>query len=1106
MEICVQDVSYTSKSGHLLRRTSSLASSIVGLLGTKNSPFRNVHVAHDQPADARSGRGDKGHRSHRCFGTSCIIRSRRHDCTRTSARAESFASAHHLRIYSLRQAAPLEDDLREWHVNLWMSPPLNAAIQTDLPLHLILHFPEDYPTTPPTVECCTPFPHSNVVRKNGSNKLTICLDMLDPPSKSGQAYAGWSSAMTVLSILLQLQSFLFSEKLQYMDGMGNMERARELMAAFECTRSGHKQGFAWPPRRDENPRPSTQRRLVCKPCGTVAVSCGNEAAPIVTAPPPTSILVAAAAGISTTIATETLTAPPMTVKQPSAEKQRGHNPFAVLMRQDSTEGALTLVAMPKAAAAGAAKSPASSAKPVADLAKAMAAPPKAALTLPSAAKGSEMTPAQKKNLQRSRRRQQRKLEPHTPAGKEKSTQHATAPPSESSESSLELEAGETSAAVALTALDCADDIDEVSTPEMAAEMATAANAGPFALLGYDAALVLMEQLHTEADVRALACTCRHMRGVCDDGLLWRILFHKHYPASQISSASLGEWKYAFMLELSCNADRLMCFHTKAELGMIDARRRRPEVFGIPITFTVNPRTHEVDYIYSSLDTLSFSAYADDGVRRTVWGEKFTHFLPLFLTHEHYEAAKPALRTSIKALVEGSPRWKHARGQYRPEMALDVLPKLLSTMVVLLVDKGVSASDTFLDGFVQIYRLLLAIAAEHPNLRTEVTRRVREFVASESKRTKDAEPNLGVLVPLLALCNGLRWCDLAWPLLEELMDRGVLWACRDHPELAEPAKLDVDEALSLAWGARTVANRLLMFSVGFLSRLSKVSVEQLDGFHGQPTPWLRASMRQHIEKVLTAKSWPEFFTLINVPLPSKAYMHAWLTRAVANSERKRYHKRGMDFSRIQRSGVSSILRKGESISASPTMKRVRLIEVWRWAGNGTLFLDASALAYSFGGSPLGHVDYSEQQSTTGLVTGGCHRIVTGGQSRVAMRHSGDVIDHAHHEGKHTIDIDLRALSDEVGAIYLTLSAWQQDLRTIVRPEVLCIDPDEKSNEPLARYELEGRPTGSQTAVLMAKIWRPAPGKSWKVTAIGELCKGRAGQYQPMHDKISGLQAD
>ena len=50
-----------------------------------------------------------------------------------------------------------------------------------------------------------------------------------------------------------------------------------------------------------------------------------------------------------------------------------------------------------------------------------------------------------------------------------------------------------------------------------------ARAGNFALLSYDVAIILMEKLHSEADVRSVACTCKYLRGVSDDGLLWRVL-------------------------------------------------------------------------------------------------------------------------------------------------------------------------------------------------------------------------------------------------------------------------------------------------------------------------------------------------------------------------------------------------------------------------------------------------------------------------------------------------------------------------------------------------------------------------------------------------------
>jgi len=277
---------------------------------------------------------------------------------------------------------------------------------------------------------------------------------------------------------------------------------------------------------------------------------------------------------------------------------------------------------------------------------------------------------------------------------------------------------------------------------------------------------------------------------------------------------------------------------------------------------------------------------------------------------------------------------------------------------------------------------------------------------------------------------------------------------------------------------------------------------LDAFSGNPTPWLRAELRGHMARVLACDSWPDFFALINVPCPSNAHMDGWLRRSVQQSEAKGYHTRGMDFSRVQRSGVSAILRKGESVSASATIRRLRLQEVWRWRGAETLYLDASCLTYGFDGQHLAVVDYSSMRSVSGASESADGVYGRGG--RCAITHSGDVLDDARSEGKHTINVDLHALSNKVGSLYLTLSSWTTPLARILRPEVRCIDPDEESSEPLARYELDGKPTGSHTAVLMARVWRAAPGSRWHVTAIGELGMGRASDYAPILETIDKWQ--
>jgi len=300
----------------------------------------------------------------------------------------------------------------------------------------------------------------------------------------------------------------------------------------------------------------------------------------------------------------------------------------------------------------------------------------------------------------------------------------------------------------------------------------------------------------------------------------------------------------------------------------------------------------------------------------------------------------------------------------------------------------------------------------------------------------------------------------------------------------------------------------MFHHGFLSSLAKLTYRELDAFHGRPSPWLRTALRAHIGKVSAADSWPEYFELIRVPLPPKHEFVQKLIDAVANSERKGYHKAGMDFSRVHRSGVSCLLRKGESVSASASMRHVILEEAWRWKRGGeTLYLDASCLTFGFGGDFLTAVDYSNTRSVSGASESGRGYSARGG--RVAIQHSGDVLDEERSEGKHTIKVDLTAMSDRVASMWFTMSAWTTDLREIVRPEVRCFDPADTSGEPLAHFEFEDKSTGDQTAVVMCRVWRAKPGASWRVTAIGELCKGRVNNapgYGPIKQAIATFSDD
>ncbi len=275
--------------------------------------------------------------------------------------------------------------------------------------------------------------------------------------------------------------------------------------------------------------------------------------------------------------------------------------------------------------------------------------------------------------------------------------------------------------------------------------------------------------------------------------------------------------------------------------------------------------------------------------------------------------------------------------------------------------------------------------------------------------------------------------------------------------------------------------------------------------GRPPLHLRRAFQRQIKEVITGceredgYTWPMVFKVLGVPCPSRPTLLAKLERAVRNSEEKEYHRAGMDFSRLQKSGVSKILLKGESYSAPPNMKKVRMHERWRFSGHDRVYLDASCLAYDFAGKVIKVVDYQHQTAFSMEMAGrgGVGGYGAGGHGHgryarfansPAIRHSGDEIDDVQRTGEHTIDIDVARLPPHVAALYFTVSAWTTTLGEILQPSVHLVGDGDVE---LCAYELEQQNTGENTAVVMCKLFREVTGASkWQLKAIGHVGMGRA----------------
>ena len=308
---------------------------------------------------------------------------------------------------------------------------------------------------------------------------------------------------------------------------------------------------------------------------------------------------------------------------------------------------------------------------------------------------------------------------------------------------------------------------------------------------------------------------------------------------------------------------------------------------------------------SEFDLLSLEAYQHYGVRRSVQGLTFQHWLPLPLSRRHWQSVKPLVEPSLKKLAKAA--------QFPEGPDVNVLYAFMTNVVVKLSqefeDKWKSssnikstlrhASEKAIESYFSLFHFLLCLAIAQPEIVKEANERVTLF--ENGHTSKEDCPNLGHLLTLTLVSDRGLTPSLSLAIIHEAVIRNVVWMLdskgANMPELSylEPTPIS-EYRVKRTFEASRTSYRILMFQALFakIARPADTPISTIcdDIFdrHGAPPPGTAEKLAGDIRHLRSINSFPEFFDVMGVPYdPSSTEFPSFLKESITLSVQKGYSR-------------------------------------------------------------------------------------------------------------------------------------------------------------------------------------------------------------------------
>lgn len=358
---------------------------------------------------------------------------------------------------------------------------------------------------------------------------------------------------------------------------------------------------------------------------------------------------------------------------------------------------------------------------------------------------------------------------------------------------------------------------------------------------------------------------------------------KVYPPFE-SALENGPVNYASKTEEEKLVEDTYCFHTRMNV--------KETTQGTGVAFSRQMRTTEVARIYTTIDLVSQKAFKE-GLRKSVNKKRFSHWLPLYFKDTcNVEKTVDLFRKHLSDIAAGS------KDKFDENMILNVMPKLLLTHIVQLMNDKAYSSIKGIRMLNYFHRAFIFMLDQHPQVQYELENQVERFINDDDFRNKDNTPDLGMIVAMVCASRKFRFSDIIKPLIKEKLARHVFWVLKEVPEFENITDENFNQQfIEKVFKATEGGWRLLMFLAYYNNYIIDKNqdkrdldeiVEEYDKRYSRLYYKIEEELQREVDSIKLVTNFNDFYKKIGLPALTNNELKETLINSVVTSKEKGYH--------------------------------------------------------------------------------------------------------------------------------------------------------------------------------------------------------------------------